>query len=176
MYISYTISWRKHSHSKKRRNGIKQAKTQPMHDWITAGQTPNPVVPCLGSGALGGIIWAAAPLGCCSPLVLVPTVHIDSLLTQLNLMPTVLGAQSPLLACPISWGLHCNLGFTFSASCSLNASLRGVWPDTPTYCLASVASRTLVLTSVTPLFLCPQCLQNQCHLENASKLCCQIKV
>lgn len=101
----------------KRKIEKKESKTQPRYNWITAGQTPNPVLPCPASEALNGIMWAATPLGSCSPLVLVPTVRIDSLLGQLHFTPAVLLGKHSITSISSILGSSLQVGFTFSASC-----------------------------------------------------------
>lgn len=119
-FKSYTSLMQYHEENmiffRQRKDGNKQAKTQARYDWITAGLTPNPVVPCLGCGALDGTVWAAVFLGGCNSGSGAYRTHRLSPRPAL-LHDAVLGTHSSLLVSPISWGLHCNLGFTFSASC-----------------------------------------------------------
>lgn len=62
--------------------------------------------------------WLASE-GLCSPTppVLLPVLHMDSLLDQLHSMSSAFLDRYPIvLAFPVPWNLYCNLGFIFIAS------------------------------------------------------------
>lgn len=78
---------------------------------------PNPRVPCLASGALGGLNWTPMGRGDPAPSILPTVANTGSLLDQrYSMTAALLSRHLVFLASQISWGLHRNLNF-FTASC-----------------------------------------------------------
>lgn len=95
------------------------------------------------------IIWISTALSNSTVPAQLFTAHMISFLSQLNSVSTAfLSRCHMILASPTLWGLHCNLGFMFPASCSelLMGNLTHIaWPQ---------SFRNLCASLYGPLYFC----------------------
>lgn len=101
---------------RRRRGTAMSNQAKPRQNLIA--QRPNPAVPCPASGPPDGVTWVPKGSGSTAPPFLLPDTHIHS--HSLRLMPFCAYSFPQwtvhAVASPTAWDIHCNLGFTFTAS------------------------------------------------------------
>jgi hypothetical protein len=115
-----------------RRKAEWQGRIRPKQDQSPGRQTLKPI----SSYIKPGVIWAPKYLGNHIPIALPLAAHMASLLDWLHWLPTVfLGRHSMFLTSLTSYGLHCCLAFTLTASCIVLSGATCREPDLGTHFL-----------------------------------------
>lgn len=113
-----------------------QGKISSKKDQTLAEQTPSPVVPHLAAETCDGFISVPKGSGNPDTSVFLRITHSLSL-GRAPVCAAFLGGQAMILTYLVSRALHCNLGVTFTVSCSDLSGPLGKDSDSARYCLAS---------------------------------------